>query len=150
MTRFLVSVLAMAALLASQACGKSGKNGSAGESSGDKAASSKPVQASGAGDESARKVPQTADSRKPARSAPGNEAPAGDSVTGLPICDRYLERVCACASKDPVLRKACDEGRKSAAKWKSSSAQDPEQRKVVSDSCAKALKMIEDSFGCKG
>lgn len=96
-----------------------------------------------------RIAPQDASAAAPDTGQGQDQGAAADSATGLAICDRYLKAVCRCAAKDPVLRKACDEGTKSAPRWKETSAKDPDQRRVVSESCRKALKMIAESFGCK-
>lgn len=72
-----------------------------------------------------------------------------DSLTGIPLCDRYLNVVCECAKKHPALKIACDNGKSSAPRWKESAVKDPSSKKIVEESCRKALAQVKENFGCE-
>ncbi len=139
--RLVVSMLSLGVLMWSPGCDHRKTASHAEKQQGETAAPRDPAPG--------RDVAGATDMARPAVRPGTADRVAADSPTGLAVCDRYLKVVCGCAAKDPVLRKACDEGTKSAPKWKETSGKDPEQRKVVSESCRKALDMIKESFGCK-
>lgn len=72
-----------------------------------------------------------------------------DSLTGIKLCDDYLNKVCACAKKRPALDLACERGRSSAPKWKASAEKDPSSKKIVEASCRNALDELKENFHCQ-
>jgi len=72
-----------------------------------------------------------------------------NSITGIKLCDDYLNKVCACAKKRPALNLACERGKSSAPKWKASAEKDPSSKKIVEASCRNALDELKENFDCQ-
>lgn len=121
---------------------KKEKTGSAQEE-----ASSEGGEGSGAGE--ARKGGMEADEESEGKNKARSQPVDPNSPTGIPLCDNYLEKVCKCAKSHPALKLACENGKKSAPRWKKSSGKDPRSREVVETSCRTALKQIKENFGCR-
>ena len=115
--------------------------------SSEKGASSKEGEGAGEGEarEGGTEAEGGEDGNQKARSRPVDP----NSPTGIPLCDKYLEKVCKCAKSHPALKLACENGKKSAPRWKKSSGKDPASREVVETSCRTAMKQIKENFGCK-
>ncbi len=80
---------------------------------------------------------------------PGDAFDDPDSPTGISLCDEYLKVVCECAKKHSALKIACENGKSSAPRWKESSVKEPSSRKIVEESCRKALAQVKENFGCE-
>jgi hypothetical protein len=82
---------------------------------------------------------------------PGVDAVKSISLSQIPVCDKYVSFVCACAKKHPdsyQMTQACKLAKATYPQWKRGSAKSREEQETIIKACSKSILIIKSNNMC--